>query len=193
MWVRTSAIRPVPAFARVPAGALEAVRQNLAEDEEEAREQLDSAFDRFEREQPCLAAHIGDVLGEPLDETALALGYFLALAVWLAFERAHGSQVEEVSAESIAATQALLTLDEELRRADPTELLDTGDVIAMEQPGLLDFVHEHLNATLEANAAHIDVDDVDAIYRVILIEILSLSYAVTRPAGYPMGKIEIQA
>lgn len=177
----------------MPAGALEAVRLSLAADEDDAREQLDAAFDRFEREQPCLAAHIGDVLGEPLDETALALGYFLALAVWLAFDRAHGNQVEEVSAESISATQALLSLDEELRRADPTELVDTDDVVAMEQPDLLDFVHEHLNATLEANAAHIDVDDVDIIYRVVLIEILALSYAVTRPAGYPMGKIEMQA
>ncbi len=177
----------------MPAGALEAVRLGLAEDEDEAREQLDAAFDRFEREQPCLSAHIGDVLGEPLDETALALGYFLVLAVWLAFDRAHGEQIEQVSAESIAATQTLLTLDEELRRTDPTESLDTDDVIGTEQPDLVDFVHEHMNATLEANAAHIDVDDVDAIYRVVLVEILALSYAVQRPAGYPMTKIEIQA
>ena len=193
MWVRASAIRPVPAFARVPAGALEAVRLSLAEDEEEAREQLDSAFDRFERQQPCLSAHIGDVLSKPLDETALALGYFLVLAIWLAFDRAHGSQIEEVDAESIAATQALLTLDEELRRTDPTESLGTDDVIGMEQPDLVEFVHDHMNATLEANVSHIDVDDVDAIYRIVLVEILALSYAVHRPAGYPVGKIEMQA
>jgi hypothetical protein len=31
------------------------------------------------------------------------------------------------------------------------------------------------------------------IYRVILVEILALSYAVYRPAGYPVGKVEIQA
>lgn len=193
MWVRASAIRPVPAYARVPLAALEAVRTSLAEDEEEARLQLDQAFERFEREQPCLAAHVGDILTEPLDETALALGYFLALATWLAFDRAHGNQMEQVGAESIAATQELLLLDEELRRADPTESLDTDDIIAMEQPSLMEFVHEHVNATLEANSADIEVDDVDTIYRVILVEILALSYSVHRPAGYPVSKIEIQA
>jgi hypothetical protein len=193
VWVRASAIRPVPTYARIPGAAVESVRSSLADDEDEAREQLDSAFDRFEREQPCLSAHIGEMLSEPLDETALALGYFLALTVWLAFERAHAHHVDQVSAESIAATQELLTLDEELRRADPLEALDSDDIIGMEQPELIEFVHEHVNATLEANAAHIDVDDVDTIYRVVLVEILALSYAVNRPAGFPVGRIEAQA
>ncbi|HEX2736180.1 MAG TPA: hypothetical protein VHM70_31480 [Polyangiaceae bacterium] len=193
MWVRATAIRPVPAYARVPEGALEAVRMSLADDEDAARAQLDQAFERFEREQPCLAAHIGDVLAEPLDETALALGYFLALATWLAFDRAHGNQIEQVGAEAIAATQELLELDEELRRADPSESLDTDDIIGMEQPELMDFVHEHVNATLESNSSDIEVDDVDTIYRVILVEILALSYSVYRPAGYPVSKVEIQA
>lgn len=193
VWVRASAIRPVPAYARISAASLEAVRVSLSQDEDEAREQLDDAFERFEREQPCLSAYVADVLGEPLDETALALGYFLALAVSLAFERAHRGHVDQVTPESITATEELLTLDEELRRADPTESLDSDDVIAMEQPELLAFVNEHVNATLEANASHIDVDDVDAIYRVILVEVLSLSYAVRRPLGFPVGKVEIQA
>jgi hypothetical protein len=193
VWVRASAIRPVAAYARVYGASLEAVRLSLSEDEDEARHQLDTAFDRFEREQPCLSAHIADVLSGPLDETALALGYFLALAVWLAFERAHGAKIEQVTPESITATGELLTLDEELRRADPTESLDSDDVIAMEQPDLIAFIHEHVNATLEANAAHIDVDDVDLIYRVILVEVLSLSYAVQRPVGFPVSKVEIQA
>lgn len=193
VWVRASAIRPVPAFARVPSASVEAVRISLSQDEEEAREQLDSAFERFEREQPCLCAHVADMLSEPLDETALALGYFLALSVWLAFERAHPGKIEEVSPESIAATGELLTLDEELRRTDPTESLDSDDVVAMEQPDVMLFVNEHVNATLESNASHIDVDDVDTIYRVILVEILTLSYAVQRPLGFPVSKVEIQA
>jgi hypothetical protein len=172
---------------------VETVRISLSQDEDDAREQLDTAFERFEREQPCLCAHVADLLSEPLDETALALGYFLALSVWLAFERAHNGRLEQVAPESIAATSELLTLDEELRRTDPTESLDSDDVIAMEQPDVMAFVNEHVNATLEANASHIDVDDVDTIYRVILVEILTLSYAVQRPLGFPEGKVEIQA
>jgi hypothetical protein len=193
VWVRRSAIRPVPPYARVPSHALEAVRDSLAEDDEEARAQLDAAFERFERKQSALAAHVAEALGRPLDETALALGYFLALAVWLAFEQVHGDDLDEVSTDELQATDELLTLDEQLRRADPAEALDSDDVIAMEQPHLLDFVHEHVDATLEAHADEIDVDDVHVVYRIVLVEILALSYAVRRPSGYPVAKTELLA
>jgi hypothetical protein len=193
VWVRGTAIRPVPSYARVAPSAIDAVRRGLADEDESVRGQLDEAFDRFEREQPALAAHVGDALSSPLDETALALGYFLTLVVWMGFERAHGTYVDEVTAESIQATEELLELDEQLRRKDPAEALDTDDVIAMEQPGLLEFVHEHLDATLDAHAENVDVDDVHAVYRLVLVEILSLSYAVRKPAGYPVQKTEMLA
>jgi hypothetical protein len=193
VWVRRTAIRPVPPYARVPAFALDAVREGLADDDDEARQQLDEAFERFERTQPTLAAHIAEMLGRPLDETALALGYFLALAVWLAFEQVHGEHIDQVTDAELVATDELLSLDEDLRRADPAEALDSDDVIAMEQPDLLEFVHEHVDATLEAHAEDIDVDDVHAVYRLVLVEILALSYAVQRPHGYPVAKTELLA
>jgi len=193
VWVRRSAIRPVPSYARVPQHALDAVRESLAEDDEQARAQLDEAFERFEQTQPALAAYVAEALGQPLDETALALGYFLALAVWLGFEQVHGEHLDEVSQEAIDATEQLLALDEDLRRTDPAEALDSDDVVAMEQPYLLEFVHEHIDATLEAHAEEIDVDDVHAVYRAILVEILALSYAVQQPAGYPVAKTELLA
>ena len=92
MWVRRSAIRPVSSYARVPARALQAVRDSLSEDDDEARSQLDEAFERFERTQPALAQRAADILARPLDETALALGYFLTIAVWLAFDAAVHAQ-----------------------------------------------------------------------------------------------------
>ena len=193
MWVRRSAIRPVPSYAGVPQHALETVREGLADDDEEARSQLDEAFARFERAQPALASHVAEALGRPLDETALALGYFLALTLWLAFEKAHGNHLDEVTEEQLAATEELLTLDEELRRADPAESLDSDDVIAMEQPHVLAFVHEHIDATLDAHAEDIDVDDVHVVYRTVLVEVLALSYAVRRPDGYPVAKTELLA
>jgi hypothetical protein len=193
VWVRRSAIRPVPSYAAVSAQALEAVRDELADDDEEARAQLDDAFERFERAQPSLAAYVAETLGRPLDETALALGYFLALTVWLAFDRAHRSHMDEVTEEELVATEELLTLDEELRRADPAESLDSDDVIAMEQPHVVAFVHEHIDGTLDAHAEEIDVDDVHAVYRVVLVEILALSYAVQRPEGFPVSKTELLA
>ena len=136
---------------------------------------------------------MAEALGRPLDETALALGYFLALTLWLAFEKAHGSHLDEVTEEQLAATDELLTLDEELRRADSAESLDSDDVIAMEQPHVLSFVHEYSYATLDAHAEDIDVDDVHVVYRTVLVEVLALSYAVRRPDGYPVAKTELLA
>ena len=177
----------------MPLHALESVRDGLADDDEEARAQLDDAFERFERAQPALAAYVAEALGRPLDETALALGYFLALTVWLAFDRAHGQHIDEVTEDELVATDELLTLDEELRRADPAESLDSDDVIAMEQPHVVAFVHEHIDGTLESHAEEIDVDDVHAVYRVVLVEILALSYAVQQPEGFPVAKAELLA
>jgi len=50
-----------------------------------------------------------------------------------------------------------------------------------------------LDATLDAHAENVDVDDVHAVYRLFLVEILSLSYAVRKPAGYPVQKTEMLA
>jgi hypothetical protein len=193
MWVRRAAIRPVPPYAQVPSHAIDAVRQGLADDDERARAQLDQAFERFERTQPVLAAHVAEHLARPLDETALALGYFVTLAVWLSFEAAFGTHLEPVSEDALRATAESLELDEELRRSDPAEALDTDDVVAMEQPHLVGFVHEHIDATLEAHAESIDVDDVHATYRLVLLEVLALSYSVERPSGYPVAKTELLA
>lgn len=193
MWVRQSAIRPVPAYARISAYTIEAVRESLMLEDDEVRTELDEAFERFEHNQPTLANRVADMLSQPLDETALALGYFLTIVVWLAFERAYGAEMDEVRESEIDATVELLKLDEELRRRDPGETLDSDDVIRMEQPNLLDFVHEHIDATLDVRSEGVDVNHVHAIYRLVLIELLVLSYAVRPPAGYPAFKSEALA
>jgi hypothetical protein len=184
VWVRRAAIRPVPSFAQVPLRALSEVEEQLAEDDEEARQKLDEAFARFEQTQPALADRIAQVLGGPLDETALALGYFLTLAVWLAFDNVFSDDLAEVTSLALAGVEESLKLDEQLRMADPAEAVDSDDVVAMEQPDVLSFVHEHVDAALEANASEVDVDDVHEIYRIVLIEVLALSYAVRPPTNW---------
>ncbi len=52
VWVRRSAIRPVPSYAGVPQHALDTVREGLADDDEEARSQLDEAFERLSARSP---------------------------------------------------------------------------------------------------------------------------------------------
>ena len=184
MWVRRAAIRPVAQYAQLPLRALSDVENQLGEDDEQARERLDEAFSRFEETQPALAERISNILNGPLDETALALGYFLTLAIWLAFDELFGQDLEEVTETALTGVEESLNLDEQIRLHDPAEAVDSDDVIAMEQPDVLAFVQEHLDAALEANAHEVDVDDVHAIYRVVLIEVLALSYAVRPPSNW---------
>ena len=193
MWVRRAAIRPVPAYALVPLRALTTVEDELGEDDERARARLDEAFSRFETTQPALAERISTTLNGPLDETALALGYFLTLAIWLAFDRVYHGDLSEVTETALAGVEEALQLDEQIRLSDPAEAVDSDDVVAMEQPDVLSFVHEHLDAALEANADEVDVDDVHAIYHVVLVEVLALSYAVTPPSNWAMPLPEFSA
>lgn len=160
------------------------IEEDLADDGDTARSRLDEAFQRFERTQPALAERISTALSRPLDETALALGYFLTLAVWLSFDAVFGGDLEEISETALAAADESLQLDEQIRSSDPAEAVESDDVIAMEQPDLVAFVHEHVDAALEANASEVDVDDVHEIYRLVLIEILALSYAVRPPRAW---------
>lgn len=183
MWVRRSAIRPVPAWAKIGTHALEKIEEQLAADDDGAKKRLDESFARFEQAQPALSARVSGILAEPLDDTALALGYFLTLAIWLAFEDSFKGEVQEVDGVALAAVDEMLQLDEQIRLSDPAEVVDSDDVVAMEQPQLLEFVHEHLDAALEANADEVDVDDVHAVYRAVLVLILALSYAVRSPSN----------
>src|ERR1035438_3871284 len=124
MWVRGAAIRPVPRFAVVERSTLDGIERDLADDSPRAHGELDGAFSRFESTQPHLADSISQVLARPLDETALALGYFLSIAVWLAFEREFAGRLGEVSVDAWTATVDALALEEDLRRNDAKEPLD---------------------------------------------------------------------
>jgi hypothetical protein len=196
MWVRGAAIRPVPGYAVVDARTLEMIEAELADDSPRARGELDGAFARFEATQPRLADVLSDVLAKPLDETALALGYFLSISVWLAFERTFGSaRLREVTADAIAATEEAIALEEELRAAHGDEPFDLDDVVSIEQPNVLAFVHEHVDAALDPGTIgsaedprEVDVDDVHSVYRAIVLLTLCLSHAVLAADGASRGR-----
>lgn len=195
MWVRGAAIRPVPPYAVVDREVLERIEQELADNGLLPRSDLDDAFSRFEQTQPVLAQQAAQILSRPLDDTALALGYFLTIAVWLAFERAFGARLAEVDEQAHEAAQSALSLEEELRASHADEPLDLEDVMAIEQPGILAFVNEHLEAALEPadargdppgeghEARDVDVDDVHVVYRNVLVMTLALSHAVSPSTG----------
>jgi len=203
MWVRGAAIRPVPRYAVVDGATLEQIERELADDSPRARSELDGAFARFETTQPHLADAISHVLSKPLDDTALALGYFLSIAIWLAFERTFGeARLREVSEDAIDATAQAIKLEDELRAAKGDEPFDLDDVVSIEQPNLFAFVHEHVDAALDpaprdAGATRasrdIDVDDVHAVYRAIVLMTLCLSHAVLAVDGAARGSRELMA
>lgn len=186
MWVRGAAIRPVPPYAVVQREVLDAIEDELRASGLAQKPDLDEAFRRFEKTQPAVSQRAANVLAEPLDETALALGYFLTIAVWLAFERAFGARLGEVSEDALAAAESSIALEEELRATHVGEPLDLEDVIGIEQPGIVGFVNDHVEAALEPSEAEprdVDVDDVHKVYRTVLLEIVALSHAVAPASG----------
>jgi hypothetical protein len=211
MWVRGAAIRPVPRYAVVDETALQRIEGELADDSPRARQELDGAFSRFESTQPQLADAISQVLAKPLDDTALALGYFLSIAIWLAFERTFGvTRLREVSEDALRATDEAIKLEEELRASRGDEPFDLDDVVSIEQPNVLAFVHEHVDAALDPNGhegpaeaaglvaarpagSEVDVDDVHAVYRAIVLLTLCLSHAVLPVDGAARGSRELMA
>ena len=201
MWVRGAAIRPVPRYAVVAASTLDEIERQLADDSPRSRDALDQAFARFESTQPHVADAVSQVLSKPLDETALALGYFLSISVWLAFERTFGEmRLREVSPDALKATDQAIELEEELRAAHGDEPLDLDDVVSIEQPNVLAFVHAHVDAALDPSTAvpgaeprDIDVDDVHAVYRTVVLLTLCLSHAVVPVDGAARGNMELMA
>jgi ABC-type uncharacterized transport system ATPase component len=189
VWIRAAALRPVPSYAKLPAAALDDVERDLAGEPERARADLDDAFQRFESSQPHVAERIAKLLDRPLDDTARALGYFLSIAVWLAFERTFGARLGEATADGVDATATALKLEEELRASSGDQPLDLDDIVAIEQPAILAFLNEHVDAALDPSVgeADVDVDDVHAVYREVLVLALALSHAVA-PDGAAPGR-----
>jgi hypothetical protein len=203
MWVRGAAIRPVPRYAVVRTSSLEQIERELAEDSARARDALDEAFARFESTQPHLADAICRLLSKPLDEPALALGYFLSISIWLAFERTFSeTRLREVSPDALTATEEAIELEEELRAAQGGEPFDLDDVVSIEQPDVLAFVHEHVDAALDplgrssregGGAREVNVSDVEAVYGAIVLLTLCLSHAVVPVDGASRGGVELMA
>jgi hypothetical protein len=139
---------------------------------------LARALRRCEREQPALARWLETHLSKPIDDAARGLGASMAMAIWLAFTLFAGSRLRTIRDEDCSSVDQLLQADQELRRGDPTALVESDDIIAVHQPEVAKLIRTRMDETLSAYAEDIDVDDVDAMYHMLLVEVLVLSYAV---------------
>ena len=121
--------------------------------------------------------------------------------MWLAFERTFGARrLREVSSDELQATAQAIALEEELRAANGAEPLDADDIVSVEQPSVMAFVHEHVDAALDPAAQgdadpprEVDVDDVDAVYRATVLLTLCLSHAVAPVDGAVRERDELMA
>jgi hypothetical protein len=194
VWVRSAAIRPIPPYAEISPRSLTDAEDWLAHDDDDGAEaRMSQAYERFEDSQGPLGDYVGETLARTNDEVALALGYFLSLVIWMAFDNTFAGGLSRVSETELTGVIESLALDEELRIADSTESVDSDDVVGMEQPHVIQFVQEHLDAALEAHAVEADVDAVGVVYRMLLIEVLALSYSVRPPANFAGTTNEMRA
>jgi hypothetical protein len=184
VFIRKAALRKVPKFALVDEQAIESVEMSLDDDEESLQDALDTGYRELDRKQPVLAAWLAEEVSLRADEMAQSLGYFLAVTVYLAFREAFPTRLGSVDEGALQIALDTLEADEELRAEDPLEVLDSDDVVAMTQPALLDWVQHHLQEALDQAGEAADLEDLDRVYRAILVEVITLSHAVQAPPGF---------
>ena len=183
MILRKAALRPVPAHAVVDTHTLHAMEASLDDDDDSLQDILDRGFNDLDRRQPAVAQHLADHLARTADELVQSLGYFLVVTIHMAFREQFPTRLVEVDDSALDIARATLEADEELRANDPTEVLDSDYVLALSQPAVLQYIQHHVDEALEQADGEIDLDELDRIYRALLVEVIALSHAVKSPTG----------
>jgi hypothetical protein len=183
LFVKKAALRPVPRWAVVDDVAVGAVEETLGEEGDRLQDSLDGAYREMDRRQPALATWLSAQVSSRDDDLAQSLGYFLIVTVYMAFREAFPTRLGEVDATELELARGTLEADEELRKGDPAEMMESDDVVAMTQPTLLHFVQHHLDQALDQAGEKPDLEAFDQIYRAVLVEVISLSHAVRPPEG----------
>lgn len=179
----------MPPWAVVDEVALDALESSLGEDDEALQQVLDAGYREMDRLQPHLAEWLaGEVSGET-DELAQSVGYFLVVTVYLAFREAFPTRLDAVDEAALSIALETLEADEALRAADPTEVYESDDVVAMGQPALLAYVQHHFDEAVSQADGSPDLDAFDAVYRAILVEVIALSHAVRAPDERAQSRI----
>ena len=182
-FVRKAALRDVPRHAVVDDVAIQAVEEQLGDEGDELQQTLDGTYREMDRKQPAIAQWLAEQVSGRNDDLAQSLGYFLVVTVYMAFREAFPTRLDEVDETNLKLAIDMLAADEELRANDPTELMESDDIVAMGQPVLLHFVQHHLDQALTQGGEDPDLEAFDHIYRAILVEVIALTHAVRSPDG----------
>jgi hypothetical protein len=171
MMIQPGALAAVPSYAAVPAQAVAAVLQRLT-GAGSLQQPLDVAFRRLESEQPELAGFIAGELSELEQAEAQALGYFLFLLVFMAFDEAFRPRLRRLDGEDLDRALELLVVDGEVRSQTCLAGSYSEDVVAVGQPALMDTIRGEIKAAAER------VPEVDPILQALLVEVVALTAAV---------------
>lgn len=189
VFLRKAALRPIPSWAVVDEVAIDALEEALGDEQEGLQKILDEGYREMTRLQPHVSDYLAAQVSSRGDELAQSVGYFLAVSVYLAFREAFPTRLETVDPASLQLALDTLSTDEELRANDPTEVLESDDVVAMGQPVLVGFVQHHFEEALTQAEGDADLDAFDEVYRAILVEVIALSHAVRAPGGTAQPEI----
>ncbi len=183
MFLRKAALRPVAAWARVDDLSIDRLEDRLGAAAEDLQSTLDQGYRELDSQQPHLAGWLAQEVSARSDELAQSVGYFLAVTVYLAFKEAFPTRLDAVDEASLALARETLEVDEALRAADPGEVLESDDVVALAQPALIDYIQHHFDEAIAQADEATDLRAFDSVYRAILVEVIALSHAVLAPEG----------
>ncbi len=183
LFLRKAALRPVPRWALISEEAVTQVESQLEDDGDALQRTLDNAYREMDRKQPALAQWLAEKVSDRSDDLAQSLGYFLVVTVYLAFKEAFPTRLSTVDETQLSLAIETFDADEELRREDPAEVMETDDVVGMTQPSVVHFVQHHLEEAIEQAGESPDLEAFDHIYRTVLVEVVALSHAVLPPEG----------
>ncbi len=184
MFLRKAAIRPVPRYAVIDEAVIGSLESLLDEPGEQLQKALDDGFRVLDRTQPALARYLADIVSDGGDEFVQSLGYFLTVTVYLAFRDAFPTRLAEIDERSLNLAREMLETDTALRAADPHEVLESDDVIALTQPHLVGFVQHHLEEALRQADEEVTMPELERTYQAVLVEVIALSAAVRAPDGH---------
>ena len=187
MFLQRAALRPVPSHAVIQERAIADLHEALDADDASLQEVLDEGYRDLDETQPTLATFLAEELTSRDEELAQSVGYFLVVAVYLAFRAAFEDSIAEIKEEDLRAAVEALELDENLRADNPNEVLDSDDVLAMGQPALLQFIQAHVREAAQQSGREAELEDLDHVYRAVLVEVIALTHAVQAPEGAPPG------
>lgn len=133
--------------------------------------------------QPALAEFCAVRLGTLEDARVRDLARLALSSLFGAFRLEFGARLLPLSQDQVLDAEGRLHADETRRRTRGTELLDTDDAVAREQPALLVSLNELVALVLDDPRRELDIDELWEVFRLCLVLVVALSGAVVAPGA----------